>query len=700
MELTKIIQKISTLTNIKTSQVEAVCSLTDEGCTIPFIARYRKERTGGLDEVQISDIIENIEKITELEDRREYILSYLEGENLLNDELKTKISKAETLAILEDLYLPFKPRKKTKADKAKELGLEPLARFVFDKNPSKNDALKEAARYIGEGVDSPETALSGAIDILTQEVSDNAAVRGFLREEMSRGTVFSAVKKGKKEDAAKYQDYFEFQERADKIASHRVMAILRGADEGLLNISVTPYPDSEKVLDRIMMQSFSRRGVLFEEVVKESYKRHLENSIGNEIISSLRERAEKESAQIFARNLEKILMSSPFGEKPVIGIDPGIRTGCKAALIDANGNFKEYQTLFLNTKESDAEKILPWIEKYKVAGIAIGDGTFGRETHKIISNLLKGKNIVVALVDEDGASIYSASETAREEFGELDLTLRGAISIGRRFQDPMAELVKIDPKSLGVGQYQHDINAKLLKEKLETTVAWAVNKVGVNLNTCSKHLLAFISGLDRKKAAEVINLRNEIGAFKERSQLKKVKGIGEKAFQQCAGFLRIKNGKNPLDATGVHPESYGHLEMISKTIEKPISETIEHPEIIDKNKISALKIPELDSLLRELSLKGLDPRESYREIRFREDISSINDLAEGMILTGVVDNVTAFGAFVDIGIKEKGLVHISEVTDKFIKDINSVLSVGDEVSVKVIGLDLPRKRISLSIRQA
>jgi len=701
MEREQIVGKLETVTLIKKWQIVSVMELTDEGCTIPFIARYRKEKTGDLDEVAVSQILELYEKVEELEKRREYILDFLGESEKLTDDLGKRLRSAETMTELEDLYLPYKPRRKTLADKAVEMGLQPLADLIKSRNLSTAAALSEGENFVSDEVTDPEKAVEGALNIVVQEISDSAEVRQFVRDEIRFGKVVSSVKRGKKEEGAKYQDYYEFTESVVKIASHRVMAILRGEKEEFLSVSAVTTMEKEELVKRITRLHFGKSGELLNSASEDSLKRHLQKSLGNEIVKELQERAEMDSVDIFRKNLEKILFFSPFGERGVIGIDPGIRTGCKAVVLDEKGELRDYSTLFLNRKPEEAEKLLLWAEKYNIKAVAIGDGTFGRETHAIVKKLFKGRDIVVTLVDEDGASIYSASEAAREEFPDLDLTVRGAVSIGRRFQDPMAELVKIDPKSLGVGQYQHDVNPKLMKEKLTQTVGWAVNKVGVNLNTASYHLLGFISGLDRKKAKEIVKYRSENKRFLKRSELKKVKGVGAKAFEQSAGFLRIKDGPNILDSTGVHPASYGDVEKIASFLGKSVKDLVENPGEISSGKIrSSLDIAELDSIISELKQKGLDPRDEYKEVAFREDIESIGDLTEGMVLTGVVDNVVAFGAFVDIGIKEKGLVHVSEVADRFIKDVNAELAVGDEVRVKVVSIDSGRKRIGLSIKQA
>ncbi len=697
MEQKEIIQKTSQILNLTEKQIETVLELTESGATIPFIARYRKEATGFLDEVAVEKIIETHNFIEEMEKRREFILETIKEKGKLSKELENQIKKATTLEKLEDIYLPYKERRKTKADKAIDAGLLKLADFIL-KNPSLTALEQEAKKYINQTITTISDAINGAKDIIVQNISDNAEIRGFIREKLEKGLVVSKVKRGKKEAGLLYKDYFEFSEKTQKIASHRIMAIIRGEKEGFLNISIEPFFGEESIFGAMQKIFFQKQSSQFEELVEKSWKTHLKISIGTEIKSKLFEKAVDASLEVFSKNLEKILLSPPFGSKVVIGIDPGIRTGCKAVLLDKNGEYLENKVLYLNQKEEETKKILPWIEKYEVKGIAIGDGTFGRETLSIIKKYVKNKEIAIVNVDEDGASVYSASKIAREEFPDLDLTIRGAISIGRRFQDPMAELVKIPPESLGVGQYQHDIPSKKLSEKLKTTVEWSVNKVGVNLNTASSHLLSFVSGLNKKRAEEIVKYRKQNGDFLERKQLKKVKTIGENTFLLSAGFLMIKNAKNPLDSTGVHPESYENVNKIAKYYNITIKELIKNPDIINQEEIKEkFQIKELSSLIAELKKNGVE-RKEFSAVNFSESIKTIEDLKLEMILTGVVDNVVDFGAFVDIGIKEKGLVHISEISTEFVSNIHNILSVGDKVKVKVIDIDKSRKRISLTMK--
>ena len=701
MENIQIQTRVAEGLSLKNNQVQAVLDLTEEGCTIPFISRYRKERTGNLDEISVNSIIENFRRISELEKRREYILTYLKDNDKLTPDLEKKIKLAATLNILEDLYLPYKPRKKTLADKARDLGLEPLANLIKDNNLTKEKALKEAMNYISDDVQDEGSALDHALNIIVQDFSDSSEVRGHVRENMKKGEVVVSVKRGKKEEGSKYKDYFEFDEKVSKMPPHRIMAILRGVNEGYLKVSVESV-DDEKIMVRDLTELlFKKKGELLLHAAEDSLKRYLNKSLGNEILSGLKEKAEQESVKIFSKNLERILLSSPFGEKSVIGIDPGIRTGCKTAVIDKNGDFIKFITMNLHNNENEIEKIRDWIKEYSVDGIAIGDGTFGRETFGIAKKFFENENIIIALVDEDGASVYSASEPAREEFPDLDVTVKGAISIARRFQDPLAELVKIDPKSLGVGQYQHDVTPALLKDKLNQTVEWVVNKVGVNVNTAGYHLLGFISGLDKGKAKELVKFRSQNKKISAIDEILKVKGIGNKAYQQCSGFLRVHKGCNVLDSTGVHPESYDDVRKIAKFVNSSVENLVNNPDMIDEKIIrKELQVEELGSIVSELKNRGLDPRKDFQAVQFSDGIESIDDLKEGMILNGVVDNVVAFGAFVDIGIKDKGLVHISEVSSDYIEDITSAIFTGDSVRVKIVSIDTDRKRIGLSIKQA
>jgi len=693
LDLTQIKQKISSTINIDMTRVSAVVELAQEGCTVPFIARYRKEKTGGLDEVQIKDIIDAHEKITALEKRKEAILKSLVETGNHTPELEKKVLEASEMKLLEDIYAPFKPGRKTRADKAIKAGLEPLAKLAMKRVLSENELSDQAQKYICDDFADVQSVIGGVIDIVAQEIADTPEIRSIVRDHLRSGFLNSKVKRGKKEEGDLYRDYFEHEEKVHRVAHHRVMAILRGEKEGFLNVSVEPYLDPERLLGKIERFFFRREADFYFDCVKEAYDRLLFKTIGKEVITEIKEKAIEASLEIFHRNLENILLSPPFGEKGVIAIDPGIRTGCKSVLLDKNGTFKGSKVLYLHSDKKDAQKIKSWVESGDVEAIVCGDGTFGRESISILEEAFSGKVPVIS-VDEDGASIYSASDAAREEFPDLDITVRGAISIGRRFQDPLAELVKIDPGSLGVGQYQHDIPEKSLKVRLGTTVEWVVNRVGVNLNTASPHLLSYVSGLDMGKAAEIVKTRKE-KRFSLLKEIKKVKGIGPKAFEQCAGFLRILDGVEPLDSTMVHPESYSDIKKALKAFGKTTDELIKDVSIAERNEFREFLSK---SVVEELKKKGLDPREKFQIFRFSESVKNIEDLNEEMVLNGIVDNITGFGAFVDIGIKEKGLVHISQIANEFIQNPADHLNVGQKVKVKVIGIDKSRKRISLSMK--
>lgn len=692
---TDLVKETAAAAKLPANGVKAVLELTAEGCTIPFIARYRKERTGYLNEVQVADIIDISEKIDALDKRKRAVLRSLEENGNYTDELGKAVVSAPDMTTLEDIYAPFKPGRKTKADKALEAGLLPFAEFIMLNDPDRKTIEKRAQDFIGELCPDTGSAISGAKEIIAQKVSDHTEVRAFVRKSLRAGTLFSKVKRGKKESGATYSDYFDFSEPVERIAPHRMMAINRAEKEGFLNVSVEPQRTVQELTDRVSSLFFARRSDFFGECSEYALESQLLKGIGSEILDEAKDAAIEASLAVFHKNLEQILLMPPFGEKAVIGIDPGIRTGCKAVLLDRHGNFIRSQLLNLHTDRNEALKLREWIEKYDVKGIAVGSGTFGREAHTILKEFF-GKETAVASVSEDGASIYSASAAAREEFPDLDLTVRGAISIGRRFQDPLSELVKITPESLGVGQYQHDIPLKMLSEKLKRTVEWAVNRVGANLNTASPYLLSYISGLDSRKSAEIAEFRKSGKRFTNIEELKTIKGIGAKSFEQCAGFLRIFGGDEILDSTGVHPESYRIVKDAAKKLGITVKELAEKPEAFENNKQIQELIPK--SVIEELKKKGLDPREKFEQAEFSEEIKSIEDLKEGMILNGIVSNIVAFGAFVEIGIKEKGLLHISEISDKFIKDPAECLKLGQKIKVTVKQIDLARKRISLSMK--
>jgi len=675
-------------------KVTVVIELAQEGCTVPFIARYRKEKTGGLDEVQIKLIIDVCERITLLEKRKETVIKSLKETGNHTPELEKKVVEASEMKLLEDIYAPFKPGRKTRADKAVKAGLEPFAQLAMKRVLTENELSNLAQKYICDDFPDVESAIGGVIDIIAQKIADTPEIRSIVRDHLRSGFLISKVKRGKKEAGDLYRDYFEYNERVERAAHHRVMAILRGEKEGFLNVSVEPYIDPERLLGKIERFFFRQESDLYSDCVKEAYDRLLFKTIGKDVITEKKEKAIVASLEIFHRNLENILSSAPFGEKGVIAVDPGIRTGCKCALLDKNGTFKASKVLYLHSDKKEVQKIKSWVESGDVEAIVCGDGTFGRESVSILEEAFSGI-VPILSVDEDGASIYSASDAARDEFPDLDITVRGTISIGRRFQDPLAELVKIDPGSLGVGQYQHDIPEKMLAERLGTTVEWVVNRVGVNLNTASYHLLSYVSGFDMGKAREIVKAR-QIKRFSALKDIKKVKGIGPKAFEQSAGFLRILDGSEPLDSTMVHPESYSDIKKAVKSIGSSVTELISDSSLLEKKELRELISK---SVLEELKKKGLDPREKFQIFRFSESVKNIEDLNEEMVLNGIVDNITGFGAFVDIGIKEKGLVHISQIANEFVSDPADVLNVGQKVKVKVIGIDRSRKRISLSMKE-
>ena len=680
---------------IAEKSVRAVLELTESGCTIPFIARYRKEMTGNLDEVQVSEIIDFYEKLTSLDKRKRAILKSLEETGNYSDELGIAVAGAADMTVLEDVYAPFKPGRKTKADKAVEAGLQPLAEYIMLNNPPVAKILEKAKDFVCAAFNDCASAVNGAKEIIAQKIADTPKVRDFVRKSVENGFIVSKVKRGKKESGVLYSDYFDFRESAQRITPHRVMALNRGEKDGFLTISAEAGKTEKELANGIESIFFARHSDFFGECSALALTDRIFGSIETENFSKIKDFAIDASLDVFHKNLEQILLMPPFGEKPVIGVDPGIRTGCKAALLDEHGNFVASALLNLHLDKNEAKKLEKWITGYKVAGIAVGSGTFGREAHEILKSFF-GKQVVVASVSEDGASVYSASAVAREEFPDLDITVRGAISIGRRFQDPLSELVKIPPESLGVGQYQHDIPVKKLAERLKRTVEWAVNRVGANLNTASPYLLAYISGLDSKKSAEIAAFRRGGRRFKNIEELKNIKGIGAKSFEQCAGFLRIFGGEEILDSTGVHPENYELVRNAAKKVGVPLETLVKNPEIIDKNsQIQELLPP---SVIEELKKRGLDPREKFEQAEFSDEVRTINDLREGMILNGIVDNIVAFGAFVEIGIKEKGLLHISEISDKFIKSPAECLKLGQKIKVVVKNIDLDRKRISLSMK--
>jgi len=690
---------------IPEKQVIAVLELLAEGATIPFIARYRKDKTGALDEVQIQKIQEEAKFQQEFSERKIFIEKTITEQGKMTDFLQEKINEATTINELEDIYLPYKPKRKTKAQTARDNGLEPLALLLLKQENIAPQ--KEAITFINEKITDADMALQGARDIIAELVNEDAEVRAKMRKLFEQtATIQSKILSEKEEAGIKYKDYFDFAEPVSKIPSHRILAIMRGFMEGFLKMTISP--DEETALLKIENQLLKANNEAAEQVkkaIKDSYRRLLQPSLESEFRMALKTKADEEAISVFAENLRQLLLSSPLGSKRILAIDPGYRTGCKVVALDEKGELQKTDLIFVhekNFKLTEAEhKIKEHISKYGIEAFAIGDGTAGRETEQFIKGLNTG--LPVFLVNEDGASIYSASEIAREEFPEQDITVRGAVSIGRRLMDPLAELVKIDPKSIGVGQYQHDVNQVRLKEKLDQTVVSCVNAVGVNLNTAGKYLLSYVSGIGPSIAENIVNYRKEKGGFTNRKQLKEVPRLGEKAYEQCAGFLRIKNGNNPLDESGVHPESYKIVEQIARDAGIALKEIIGNENVINKVPSQSyvtenIGLHTLQDILKELKKPGLDPRHQAQVFEFA-NIYSIEDVKVGMIVPGQVTNLTRFGAFIDIGVKQDGLVHVSEIAYKYITDPGEVLKLNDKVRVKVMEVDLPRKRIALSIKQ-
>jgi len=697
---------------INENSVNKTIELLTEGATIPFIARYRKEKTGGLDETQIKNIKERFEYYTELEKRKETILQTIKEQGKLTPELEKEIISCTEKQKLEDIYLPYKPKKRTKATIAKEKGLEPLAELILAQLPNKNTKEEILSKYINpeKGVKTKEEALAGALDIIAEKISDRADIRSHLRKMASdQGIVVSKVKKEFKDKKTKFETYYDFSENVKKSPSHRILAMQRGEKEGVLSWKLEV--DEDKALDFIDDKVFKtdKNYVFYNDLldaIEDAYKRLIFPSIQTEVLNLKIEEAEKEAINVFSKNLKNLLLSPPAGDKMILALDPGFRTGCKVAVIDRNGNFMEYKAIFPHEPqkriaESEAT-LLSFIKKYNIELISIGNGTASKETSSFVNQVIKNNklNIKYIIVSEAGASVYSASDVAIKEFPELDVTIRGAISIGRRLQDPLAELVKIDPKAIGVGQYQHDVNQTQLKNSLDLTVESAVNFVGVELNTASAELLSYVSGIGNAIAQNIIKFRKENGEFKNRKQLLKVAKLGNKAYEQCAGFLRIRNCENPLDNSAIHPESYHIVEKMVKDLGIKTENLIGNEELISKIKISNYVTEEvglltLQDIISELKKPGLDPRKEFSSLEFSSEINDIDDLQVGMELEGIVTNVTNFGAFVDIGVHQDGLVHISKLSDRFVSNPHDIVSVGDTFKVRVASVDKPLKRISL-----
>ena len=697
-------------TGLREHQVENTLKLLENGATIPFISRYRKESTGGMDEVQVTEVSNALERLEALEKRKETVLNTIEGLEKLTPELKNRIEHCWDATELEDIYAPYKPHRKTRADAARDKGLEPLAEFVMKQNPYV-PLDREAKKYISKdkGVENVDDALQGAMDIIAEQVSLDEGTRNQVRNSYRRNArIYSKLVRGKEAEAQKYRDWFDFNEPLNRCASHRLLAMRRGEAEGVLRVSIEI--DDDKAVDalsRHYVRGKSEASQLVDEAVEDSYYRLLQPSIENEFAASSKDIADNEAIKIFARNLEQLLMASPLGQKAVLGIDPGFRTGCKVVCLDQQGSLLHNETIYPhpphNEARQSAAKIQALVEQYQIEAIAIGNGTAGRETKEFIEHLRLPANVQIYSVNEDGASIYSASKTARDEFPDFDVTVRGAVSIGRRLMDPLAELVKIDPSSIGVGQYQKDVNQTELKHSLDQTVISCVNRVGVNVNTASTHLLTYISGLGPQLAQNIVDYRTENGPFKNRKELMKVPRMGAKAFEQSAGFLRVPDSKQPLDNSAVHPESYPIVEQMAKDLGCKVEDLIKNPELrakIDINRYVTDKVglPTLTDIMQELEKPGRDPRGPLRKFEFSNEVHNIEDVKPGMELPGIISNITNFGAFVDIGVHVKGLIHISQLSPgKFIKDPTQVVSLQQEVLVKVLDVDLERQRISLAL---
>ena len=706
----KHILKITKELNLQARQVAATAILLEEGGTVPFIARYRKEKTGELDEVQITAIRDRIEQLGELDKRRESILSSLKERSLLTDVLQAKIDQAETMSTLEDIYLPFRPKKRTRATIAKEKGLEPLSEILWAQDMS-TDPKAAAAAFIDSAKEVADvaSALAGARDIIAERINDDASARAKLRElYISQGSIKSKVVSGKEEEGTKFKDYFDWTEPASNAPSHRILAMRRGEEEGFLFTRLTP-PEDEAValLEAMFVKNSSPAAQEVRTAVQDCYKRLLGFAMEGEARVHFKKRADEEAVKVFADNLRELLLSAPLGQKNVLAIDPGFRTGCKVVLLDRQGKLLGNDVIYPEKSAREqaeaATMVKTVITKFNVEAIAIGNGTASRETETFIRKLGLPASIPIVMVNESGASIYSASDVAREEFPNHDITVRGAVSIGRRLMDPLAELVKLDPKSIGVGQYQHDVDQTALKRSLDDVVVSCVNSVGVEVNTASKNLLSYVAGLNSRTAASIVGYRDENGPFKSRKELQKVPGLGPKSFEQAAGFLRIRGGDHPLDASAVHPERYTLIDQMAKdlgcTVEELVRDSTKRSKIDAKKYVSEdVGLPTLQDIISELAKPGRDPRQQFEAFSFKEGVDKVEDLQPGMKLPGVVTNVTAFGVFVDIGVHQDGLVHISQLSDNFVKNPAEVVKVGQRVQATVLEVDLPRKRISLSLK--
>ena len=698
---------ISKELSLQEQQVHNTLELLADGATIPFISRYRKERTGSLDEVQIAAVKSRYERLLELDKRRETILHSIEEQGKLTEELKRQIDSAESLSALEDIYLPYKPKRKTRASVARARGLEPLALQLM--RQMDNDPETLAGKYLNDDVPTVKDALQGARDIIAETVNEDAGTRNAIRRLFGRDAViYSKVVKNKEKDGEKYRDYFDCSEALRHCPSHRLLAMFRGRDENFLRISIEP--DEQKALNIIkkyFLKSNTAAARQVEEALKDGYRRLLCPSIETEFETLSKERADDEAIRVFAGNLRQLLLASPLGQKNVLAIDPGFSSGCKLVCLDAQGNLRHNETIFPHKPQSEIvdakRKIMYLVNAYRIDAIAIGNGTAGRETERFIQSMAFGRNMQVYIVNESGASVYSASAVAREEFPGYDVTVRGAVSIGRRLMDPLAELVKIDPKSIGVGQYQHDVDQNKLKKSLDTVVESCVNLVGVNVNTASKHLLVYVSGLGPQLAQNIIDYRRENGPFPSRQMLKKVPRMGGKSFEQCAGFLRIPGAENPLDNSAVHPESYHIVQQMTKDLNVTINELLKSEDLrghirLNKYVTDTVGLPTLKDIIAELTKPGLDPRVPAKVFQFAQDVRRVEDLQPGMTLPGIITNITNFGCFVDVGVHQDGLVHISQLAGKFVKHPSEVVQLNQHVKVKVVETDLSRNRISFTMK--
>ena len=706
----QLIQFIKNKSNLDEISIKNTVNLLNQDCTVPFISRYRKEATGNLDEVEIGAIVKYKEEFETLEKRKATILKALEEQDVLTDELKTKIESCQDSTTLEDLYLPFKKSRKTKAETARKNGLEPLAKIIMSQNA--NDIVNIAIKYIKGDVTSTEDALEGARHIIAEWINERTDIRTNLRQQLERYAMISTkVVKTKKEneEAQKFKDYFDWEESLNRIPSHRLLAILRAEKEGFIRVKIEI--DNDRALERIdrkIIKSDNACADQIELAITDAYKRLLLPSLSNEALQNSKEKADDEAINIFAKNLKQLLLGSPLGEKRVLAIDPGFRTGCKVVCLDEKGDLKHNETIYPHAPKNDQigalKKLSTLTEAYQIEAIAIGNGTASRETESLVRKIRFKTDVQVFVVSEAGASIYSASKIAREEFPNYDVTVRGSVSIGRRLQDPLAELVKIDAKSIGVGQYQHDVDQNKLQKQLDVVVENCVNAVGVNINTASKSLLSYVSGIGPKLAENIVNYRSEHGAFSSRKDIKNVPRLGDKAFEQGAGFLRIKDGDNPLDDSAVHPESYAIVTKMAKDEGVSVKELIGNTSTLKKINLKkytseAIGLLTLEDIVKELEKPGLDIREQAKVFTFNQNIKTIEDLREGQLLPGIVNNITAFGCFVDVGIKESGLIHVSNLSDSFVKDVNEYVHLHQQIIVKVLSVDLPRKRIQLKLHK-